>query len=178
MLISGRLRAISLCSLLAALYVVLLFLFQSLSFLPIQVRVADMLIPTSIIYGWPATIGVTLGVVFGNFLSPFGLTDIILGAFANLFAASIGQIFGKGSDNPKRFFFIALLQNLVITIMIGSYLWLISAPLPEALYEIGLHPLLLNLLAIFFGSFVAINVLGVVLVAELSKLDKKKVKLI
>lgn len=178
MLTSSRLRAISLCSLLAALYVVLLFLFQSLSFLPIQVRIADMLIPTSIVYGWPATIGVTLGVVLGNLLSPFGLTDMLIGGFANLVAALIGQILGKGSNDLKRIFVVALLQNLVITVVIGTYLWLISAPLPEGLLEIGLHPLLLNLLAIFFGSFIAVNVLGVLLTAELSKLDKKKVKLI
>jgi len=170
------LRQLALSSLLAALYAGLLLVFQPISFLPIQVRVADMLIPTSITYGWSATTGVTLGVVVGNFFSPFGLTDILVGSVANLIAGFVGQRFGKDAKSPRRIFVVTLLQNLVITTIVGNYLWAISAPLPQELMSLGLHPLLLNLFAIFAGSFLAINVLGFLLVMQLSRVQKMKLK--
>jgi uncharacterized membrane protein len=66
-----------LAAFMAALYVGLIELFHPISFQAIQVRVANALIGTVPILGWPAIIGITLGVLIGNITSPLGLIDLI-----------------------------------------------------------------------------------------------------
>jgi uncharacterized membrane protein len=66
-----------LAAFIAALYVGLIELFHPISFQAIQVRVANALIGTVPILGWPAIIGITLGVLIGNITSPLGLIDLI-----------------------------------------------------------------------------------------------------
>lgn len=68
---------IVLTALIAALYVGLIEVFHYISFLQIQIRVANALIGTVPILGWPAIIGITLGVFIGNITSPLGLIDLI-----------------------------------------------------------------------------------------------------
>jgi len=52
------------------------FLLQPVSFLQIQIRVANALIGLVPIFGWPAIIGITLGVFIGNLTSPLGIIDL------------------------------------------------------------------------------------------------------
>ena len=61
----------------AALYVVLGYAFQPISFLAIQVRVADALVLLVTIEGLPCAIGLSFGIFFVNLSSPLGVMDLI-----------------------------------------------------------------------------------------------------
>lgn len=70
----------------AAIYVVLVFVFQYTSFGPIQFRIAEAL--TILPYYTPAAIpGVTIGCLLSNLLFRADIIDIIFGTAATLIAA-------------------------------------------------------------------------------------------
>jgi len=125
-----------------------------------------MLVPTSITYGWPSTIGLTLGVMIGNFMSPFGLSDMAVGDISNLIASAIGQQLRKAVKSPKEVLATTMLQNITITTFVRTYLWLISAT--------SIQELLFYLLGMFVGFFVAINVLGFLLAMQLLRMSSKE----
>jgi len=59
----------------------------------IQVRVADALLPLSVLFWLPAVIGLTLGVLVGNlFASPFGAIDVVGGTIANFVATLLALL--------------------------------------------------------------------------------------
>lgn len=61
----------------ASLYVALTIVFQPISFLGIQVRVANLLLALIPLFGFPSVVGITLGVSIANLSSPLGLIDMI-----------------------------------------------------------------------------------------------------
>lgn len=64
-------------AILAATYVALVMIFHPVSFLAIQVRVADALTGFVPILGMPAVYGITLGVFMANLTSPLGPIDYL-----------------------------------------------------------------------------------------------------
>ena len=68
-------KQIALTGVFAALYYVLGIVFQPISFGAIQVRVACALIPLIALFGYPATIGITIGHLLFNLNSPLGTLD-------------------------------------------------------------------------------------------------------
>jgi QueT transporter len=77
--------------------------FAGNSVYPFQVRVADVLMPLAILFGWPAIFGLALGAGIGNLgadaisgLAPFSIgIDIVGGAFANLVAGFLAWKIGS-----------------------------------------------------------------------------------
>jgi len=79
-------RFIARAAVIAAVYVVLTTALQSISFGPIQFRVAEAL--TVLPFADAAAIpGVALGCLFANLSSPLGLVDILGGSFITLVSA-------------------------------------------------------------------------------------------
>jgi uncharacterized membrane protein len=115
-------KDVALAALLAALYSTYVFYFAVTSFGPLQVRVVDALLPLSILLGFPAVVGVTVGCFIGNLLaSPIGIVDIVAGPIANLVAATLAWAV------TRRRFRGAWLSAIVIeiatvTLIVGSYL--------------------------------------------------------
>ena len=70
-------KQIALTGVFAALYYVLGIVFQPISFGAIQVRVACALIPLIALFGYPATIGITIGHLLFNLNSPLGTLDYL-----------------------------------------------------------------------------------------------------
>ncbi|MGB9728901.1 MAG: QueT transporter family protein [Thermoprotei archaeon] len=68
---------IALTSIIAALYVGLIEVFHPISFEAVQIRIANALIGTVPVLGWPAIVGITLGVFIGNITSPLGPIDLL-----------------------------------------------------------------------------------------------------
>jgi hypothetical protein len=100
----GRLtRSLTLTSVFAGLYAALVVVFAGNSVYPFQVRVADVLIPLAIIFGWPAILGLSLGAGIGNLgadavsgFAPFSIgIDIVGGALANLAAGFLAWRIGS-----------------------------------------------------------------------------------
>ena len=108
---------ISLAIIITSLYAVLVIVLAPISNGPLQLRVADSLIPLSALFGWPAIIGITAGCFFSNAYLWLGPQDVILGTVANLVASVI--IFKL----RKRQFAACIVGSLPIGVIVGGYLW-------------------------------------------------------
>ena len=109
---------LSLAVVFSSLYTVLVVVLAPISYGPVQLRVADCLIPLAASFGWPVITGVTIGCFLGNAYFWLGPQDVVFGTIANLIAATIIFIF------RKRQFLACVLGSLPIGIIVGSYLWL------------------------------------------------------
>jgi uncharacterized membrane protein len=122
-------RDVALSAAFAAAYAAGVTLLAPISFSVYQVRVADILLPLSIVFGPPAIVGLTLGNVIGNLSSPFGIVDIVGGTAANLLATLFAWVIGR-----RRFrgawLAATVAEIVIITLIVGTYLaFLIGIPL-------------------------------------------------
>jgi uncharacterized membrane protein len=153
-------RDLSLTVSFAALYAVLVIVLAPISFGPVQLRVADVLIPLSALFGWPVVAGVTLGCFAGNAYFALGPIDVIAGPIANLIAATIILML-------RRQRLIACIAGaLPIGLIVGGYLWLFFPP-PESLSFLPSWAAMIISLTI--SSFIAISVVGYLLLVALSQ---------
>jgi len=149
---NNRPRQIALAALFAALYAVGVTGLAPISFQAYQVRVADCLLPLSILFGPAAIFGLTLGTFVGNLLSsPFGAIDIVGGTIANFIATYLAWQIGR-----RRFsgaWFAGTVEEvIVITLIVGSYLSYLLA-----------IPIWLGWSGVLVGEVVAVNVGGYLL---------------
>jgi uncharacterized membrane protein len=160
----SRSRNLALAAVFGALYAALVIGFAPISNLPIQVRVADVLMPLAILFGWPVILGLGIGTVVGNFAADsltgfpsasIGL-DIVGGSLVNLLAGFLAWKIGQRSlriRNWNSSWFIAtLIETALISVVVGGYL--------SVVFSI---PLVLQILLILAGEIVAINIGGFVL---------------
>ena len=143
----------------AALYAVGVIALASISFGYgiFQVRVADALLPLSMIFGLPSAIGLSLGCVVSNIYGGLGLIDIVGGASANLIACILAWYIGRNGGRIKRFA-ATLVQSAVIGLIVGVYLTPILAV-----------PMWLSISAVLAGEIVAINLIGYPLLEALKR---------
>ena len=159
-------RQISLSAVIAALYAATVIILAPISFGPIQLRLADCLIPLSALLGPPAVLGVALGALVANtywFLSPI---DVVLGAAANLAAGYIVYRF------KERLVPASVAASLVIGVVVGGYLWLFFPP--PSIMGLQLPAWLAMIVSITLSSLVAVTVLGVALVKALERSEYVK----
>jgi uncharacterized membrane protein len=154
-------REITLAAVIAALYAALVIVLAPISFGPIQLRVADCLIPLAALLGWPAIFGVSLGAFIGNayFMSFTGLIDVIFGALANVIAATI--IFRL----RDRLIAACLAGSVAIGAIVGGYLWIYFPP-PEIM-GLNLPAWLAMMISVALSSVVAVSIIGYILVQSL-----------
>jgi len=136
-------KLITLTAVFAAIYAAGVVVLAPISYGIVQVRVSDALIPLSVIFGWPAICGVTLGCLVANVYGGFGLMDVLLGSIANLIAAY------SAYRLRKKPFLACISASLIVSIIVGSYLWV--------LFNV---PWEVSLLGILTGSLISINILG------------------
>lgn len=168
-------KNIVLASMFASLYAVLVIALAPISFLPFQVRFADALIPLSILFGWPSIIGLTIGCAVSNFVAGqvfFGgwtFIDVIGGSLANFVSCYVGwKICIKHTS--KFFLTSTLIQSIIVSIIVGTYLWFIfGSPERYDIYSFVLPGLPAFWLSIFIGSFIAIVLLGNLLLTAILK---------
>lgn len=156
-------KRIALASITAALYAISVIGLAPISFFTFQVRIADALIPLSVIFGMPVVFGVTVGNIVANLYGGLGYIDIIGGTIANFVAGYLGWKIGAKNFYYSEFF-ATVIQTLVITAIVGSYLTI--------LFEV---PLEVGLLGVLFGSIISINILGYLLVLTIKKFGLNKV---
>lgn len=148
---SGSSRQVALATVFAALYAVGVTILAPISFQVYQVRVADILLPLSILFGPPAIIGLTIGTLVGNLSSPFGVIDIVGGAVANLIATFLAWQIGKRGF--KGSWLIGTISEvLVITFIVGTYL--------SFLLQI---PVWISWIGVLVGEVIAVNIGGYLL---------------
>jgi uncharacterized membrane protein len=157
-------RDVSLTAVFAGLYTVVnivqTMLGGPLTFGPVQLRVADCLIPLAALLGWPVTLGVTIGALLSNAFYWLDPLDVILGPIANLIAATAILVL------RKHRLLACVIGALPIGIIVGGYLWLFFPP-PEIL---GFAPIwAAMIISITASSLVTLGIIGYGLLAVLSR---------
>lgn len=145
------------------MYSLLLIVLAPISFGPVQLRVADCLLPIAALFGWPVIAGVTVGCFLGNAYFWLGPYDVILGPIANLVAATLIFLL------RKRQLFACIVGSLPIGIIVGSYLWLFFPP--PAIFGLSLPLWVAMIISITISSLVAIAVLGYALLKTLCRVN-------
>ena len=160
-------KEVSLSAVFAGLYAVLLIFLAPISFGPVQLRIADCLLPLAALFGWPIIWGATIGCLAGNAVGgiiAFGAAnpiDIVFGSIANLIATYV--IFTL----RRRRLLGCTIGSIIVGLIVGGYLWLFM-PAPE----IGGFPLpawAAMVISITISSLVAIAVIGYVLLLAISR---------
>jgi uncharacterized membrane protein len=141
-------RRASLVAIFGALYAVLVIFLAPISFGVYQVRLADALLPLSMIFGIPSAIGLSLGCIVSNVYGGLGIVDIVGGAAANFVACTLAWYVARKGKVTLRFLGSAL-ETIVVTSIVGGYLSLIF-----------LVPIEFGLLGVLIGSVIAINLIG------------------
>jgi uncharacterized membrane protein len=141
-------RRISIVAVFAALYAVAVIFLAPISFDVYQVRIADALLPLSMIFGIPSALGFGLGCIVSNVYGGLGIIDIIGGTAANIIACSLAWYIANRRGFIRRFLG-SVVQTIMITAIVGGYLsFIFNVPI-----EIGF-------LGVFIGSAIAINMIG------------------
>jgi len=162
----SRSRNLALAALFAALYAALVIGLAPISNLPIQVRIADALMPLAILFGWPAILGLGIGTVVGNsaadsitgFPSASIGLDIVGGSLVNLLAGFLAWKIGQRSwriwNRNASWFIATVIETALISLVVGGYLSFVFS-----------IPLDLSILGILAGEVVAINIGGFTLLS-------------
>ena len=151
-------RGLALAAVLAAIYAADVVFFAPISFQVVQVRVADALLPLSIILGPPAIAGLTLGVLVGNlFGSPFGPVDIIGGTIANFVATALAWAICRRKFKGA-WVTATIVEILVVGVIVGGYLAVLTN-----------QPVWLALVEVMAGEVVAVGFGGYILLRAVSR---------
>lgn len=141
-------KDVSLTVAFTTLYAIAVIVLAPVSFYVWQVRIADALLPLSMIFGMPCAIGLSLGCIAGNMYGGLGPIDIIGGSIANFLACLAAYQLGKKNGIIIRFIG-SLAETAIITVIVGGYLsYLLDIPLE------------LSILGVLVGSLIAINSIG------------------
>ena len=137
----------------AALYVVLVIMFNYCSFGPIQFRIAEAL--TILPYFTPAAIpGLFVGCLLSNILGGAAIWDIIFGSIATL----IGAI---GTYALRKNKWLAplppIIANTLIVPFVLKYAYMVPLPIPFMMLTVGI------------GEVISAGVLGLILYGALNK---------
>ena len=156
-------KEVALTGLFGALYATMVIVLSSISFLPIQIRFADLLLPLSIVFGVPAIIGISIGTIVSNIIGNLGTIDVIGGSIANLIATTVAWKIGSMRVNGSLIIAV-ISQIIIVTIIVGTYI--------SILFSI---PIIVSFIQIGIGSIISIGICGTAtLLAVLRRNDIQK----
>ena len=141
-------------AMIAAIYVVLTYVFAPFSFGEVQVRIAESL--TILPLFTPAAIpGLFIGCLIGNILGGAILPDIIFGSFATFIGAIV--TYKLRNTNPFLAPLPPIAANTVVVPLVLRYGYGIVLPLPLMMLTVGI------------GEILSCGVLGMILYFALKK---------
>jgi len=155
-----RTRDLSVVIVFAGLYSAGVIALPGISFEIIQVRISDALLPMSMVFGLPAVLGVTVGTFIANMFSPFGPVDLLGGTLTNLVATYMAWKMARNFSFNGAWFFIAVLQALVVTFIVGSYLYVLIGVPPTEIFGFTVPGIVYSWLGVLAGSLIAIVAVG------------------
>jgi uncharacterized membrane protein len=147
---------IALTSITAALYIALGYIFQPISFLGLQFRIAELIVGMCIIFPWEGLIGNVIGVFFVNLTSPLGPVDLI-----------------STIVNVPALYCIILLRNKKFLKFLGGLLYasIISLYVAIILYLILFLPIWLMFFQVFIAELILATI-GILLFSTIrSRID-------
>ncbi len=145
----------------AGLYSIILVALAPISFGPVQLRVADCLIPLAALFGGPVIAGVTVGCFLGNAYFWLGPYDVILGPIANLIASTLVFLL------RRRQFLACVAGSLPIGVIVGGYLWLFFPP--PSIFGLNIPVWGAMIASITVSTLVAMAIIGYTLLKALSR---------
>ncbi|MCC6056707.1 MAG: QueT transporter family protein [Desulfurococcaceae archaeon] len=108
---------------LAVTYAVLVLLLPGISYGPIQVRVADILSPLPYVMGLESVLGLTLGTLISNVLSPYGVWDIAIGTLCTFTYTLIDWVLGRVLGYRRwTLAVVAIVNSVTVGLYIGALL--------------------------------------------------------
>lgn len=138
----------------AAIYTVLVLVFQPISFGPIQFRIAEAL--TILPYFTPAAIpGVTLGCFLSALFTGADVLDMVFGSMATLIAAIL-------SYRLRRFKYLIPLPPIIANALIIPWVLRYAYDIPNAIPYM--------MLTVGTGELLAVGILGMILLIALDKI--------
>jgi len=140
-------RKIAIAAILGSLYAVTVITLAPVSFGIWQVRLADALLPLSMIFGLPSALGFGLGCLVANVYGGLGIVDLVGGSLANVVGCSLAWYIGR--KNRFSRFLGTVVMTTTITAIVGGYL--------SILYDV---PLEYGLIGVLVGSMISINLIG------------------
>ena len=147
-------RLIAHAAMIAAIYVILTWLFAPFGFGEVQIRISEAL--TILPAFTPAAVpGLFVGCLIGNILSAAILPDIIFGSLATLIGAVL--VYRMRNCNPLLLPIAPVLSNTVIVPLILYYGYGVHLPIPVLMISIAA------------GEIVSCSVLGMILYRALSR---------
>ena len=141
-------KQLAVIAIFASVYAVTVIETAFISFGAYQVRVADALLPLSMIFGLPSALGLSLGCMVANVFGGLGPIDIFGGATANLVACVLAWYIGRRGGRIQRLL-ATMVQTVVISLIVGSYLSLLLN-----------IPAMLSIFGLVVGEAIAINLIG------------------
>jgi uncharacterized membrane protein len=158
-------KDITLTAVFAALYATINVLQMSIIgnptiFGPIQLRISDCLIALTVLFGWPAVGGVTLGCFLTNAYYFLGPQDVVFGPIANLIAASVILLL------RRHRFFACVAGALPIGFVVGAYLPIFFRP-PAVLSALPVWAAMI--LSITVSSLISIAGIGYLLLSAIER---------
>jgi uncharacterized membrane protein len=144
-------KELAVMTIFAALYAVGVIFLAPISFGIAQVRVADAMLPLSMIFGLPSAIGFGLGCIVSNVYGGLGVIDIVGGAAANVVACTLAWYIGRRGHVARRLTGTVAIA-ITVTLIVGGYLAL--------LFQV---PLEISFLGVFIGEAIAVIGIGFLL---------------
>lgn len=140
-------------AMIAAIYVVLTYLFQPFGFMDVQVRVAEAL--TILPFFTPAAIpGLFVGCLLGNMLGGAVLLDIVIGSLTTLVAACISYLLRK---NKYLVALPPIIGNAIVVPWVLRIGYGLATPIPLMMLTVGI------------GEIISCGILGTMLLVALNK---------
>jgi uncharacterized membrane protein len=148
-----RTKKISTAAVLATLYTVLVLSFSPISFLTIQIRVANVLMGLVPLLGMPAVIGLSLGVLVANVFSPLGPIDLVSSVFSFI-----------------SLYIVWKLKELSVLLGLTLYSIIMGLWVSFMISLIFGAPYLITLLYVTVGIFISTAIFGYLLYKGIQKL--------
>ena len=119
----SRAELLAQTALIAGLYGLGTYAIAPLAFGPVQIRITDALLPISWNrrVGLSGALGVTLGVIASNVISPFGFPDLVIGTLANAVVGLLAYWLGRW-QSTEVLVLAALQASVVVAFLVGVVL--------------------------------------------------------
>ena len=149
----SKIQFLTQAAMIAAIYVVLTYLFQPFGFMDVQVRIAEAL--TILPFFTPAAIpGLFVGCLLGNMLGGAVLLDIILGSLTTLVAACLSYLLRK---NKYLVALPPIIANAIVVPWVLRIGYGLATPIPLMMLTVGI------------GEIISCGLIGTILLLALNK---------
>lgn len=149
----SKVQFLTQAAMIAAIYVVLTYLFQPFGFMDVQVRVAEAL--TILPFFTPAAIpGLFVGCLLGNMLGGAVLLDIVIGSLTTLVAACLSYLLRK---NKYLVALPPIIGNATVVPWVLRIGYGLATPIPLMMLTVGI------------GEIISCGILGTMLLLSLNK---------